>query len=180
MNPPITLGKMRLNSCIPTMSAASHAGLSQRRCETNGNTPVLSFRFRHKDGTYRILEGRGNNLMNDPAVAGIVFNSRDVTEKRRLEEQFQQSQKVQAIGQLTGGVAHDFNNILTAIYIGLQRPHALQQISPWNPSRRRPQISTEISKAAHRAAAFSPRQLLAFSRKQGASAPGHRILEGRS
>ena len=128
--------------------------------QTHGNTPILSFRFRHKDGTYRILEGCGNNLVEDPAVAGIVFNSRDVTEKRRLEEQFQQSQKVQAIGQLTGGVAHDFNNILTAI-IGYS-DLTLTQV---------PGNSTvagnvqEIRKAAHRAAALT-RQLLAFSRKQ--------------
>ncbi|HEX8296744.1 MAG TPA: ATP-binding protein [Chthoniobacteraceae bacterium] len=128
--------------------------------QTQGSTPVLSFRFRHKDGSYRILEGRGNNLLNDPAVRGIVFNSRDITERRRLEEQFQQSQKVQAIGQLTGGVAHDFNNILTAI-IGFSdltldlleedtQPHSNLQ---------------EIRRAADRAAALT-RQLLAFSRKQ--------------
>ena len=128
--------------------------------QSHGNTPVLSFRFRHKDGSYRVLEGCGNNLLNAPEVRGIVFNSRDVTDKRRIEEQFQQSQKVQAIGQLTGGVAHDFNNILTAIlgYADL----AMKQL---------PAIATphqqvgEIRKAAERAAGLT-RQLLAFSRKQ--------------
>ncbi len=128
--------------------------------QNHGNTPVLSFRFRHKDGSYRVLEGCGNNLLNAPEVRGIVFNSRDVTEKRRIEEQFQQSQKVQAIGQLTGGVAHDFNNILTAIlgYSDL----ALKQIPPAQTSH---QQVGEIRKAAERAAGLT-RQLLAFSRKQ--------------
>jgi two-component system cell cycle sensor histidine kinase/response regulator CckA len=128
----------------------------------HGNTPVLSFRFRHKDGTYRILEGCGNNLLDDPAVAGIVFNSRDVTDKRRLEEQFLQSQKIQAIGQLTGGVAHDFNNILTAI-IGYS-DLCLQQL-PADSFPTTVSNIAEINKAAHRAAALT-RQLLAFSRKQ--------------
>ena len=128
--------------------------------QTKGSTPVMNFRFRHKDGSYRILEGRGNNLLNDAAVAGIVFNSRDVTEQRRLEEQFRHSQKVQAIGQLTGGVAHDFNNILTAILgygelalTALPATHAAQF------------PVEEMRKAAFRAAALT-RQLLAFSRKQ--------------
>ncbi len=128
--------------------------------QAQGSTPILSFRFRHKNGTYRILEGRGNNLLNDPAVAGIVFNSRDVTDQRRLEEQFRQSQKVQAIGQLTGGVAHDFNNILTAI-IGYSEL-ALNQL-PFD-SVVTQQVN-EIHKAAERAAGLT-RQLLAFSRKQ--------------
>jgi PAS domain S-box-containing protein len=128
--------------------------------QSHGSTPVLSFRFRHRDGSYRLLEGRGNNLLEDPAVRGIVFNSRDLTEQRRLEEQFLQSQKVQAIGQLTGGVAHDFNNILTAIigYSELTLP-ALEEDSVTHG------YVHEIRKAAERAASLT-RQLLAFSRKQ--------------
>ena len=128
--------------------------------QSHGSTPVLSFRFRHKDGTYRILEGRGNNLLDQPSVRGIVFNSRDVTEQRRLEEQLRQSQKVQAIGQLTGGVAHDFNNILTAI-LGYSEL-TLADLPP--DSKLATQVE-EIEKAAHRAAGLT-RQLLAFSRKQ--------------
>ncbi len=130
--------------------------------QAQGNTPVLSFRFRHRDGSYRILEGRGNNLLGDSAVGGIVFNSRDVTEQRRLQEQFLQSQKVQAIGQLTGGVAHDFNNILTAIigYAELTLHTTSKDDSGDTYSNLQ-----EICKAGHRAAGLT-RQLLAFSRKQ--------------
>jgi signal transduction histidine kinase/CheY-like chemotaxis protein len=121
---------------------------------------VISFRVLHKDGTYRILEGRGNNLIADPAVGGMVFNARDVTEQRRLEDQLRQSQKVQAIGQLTAGLAHDFNNILTAI-IGYS-DLALASLDPALTARR--QVDG-IRQAAHRAAGLT-RQLLAFSRKQ--------------
>ena len=128
--------------------------------ESHGSTPMLNFRFRHKDGTYRILEGRGNNLLDAEAVKGIVFNSRDVTEQRRLEEQFRQSQKVQAIGQLTGGVAHDFNNILTAI-LGYGEL-ALNALPISHPAQFPVE---EMRKAGFRAAGLT-RQLLAFSRKQ--------------
>ncbi len=85
--------------------------------ENQGNTPVIRFRFRHADGSYRILEGSGNNLVNDPAVLGIVFNSRDVTEEVRLQEEVERGrrEKEDAIARMTGGVAHDFNNILTAV-----------------------------------------------------------------
>jgi PAS domain S-box-containing protein len=85
--------------------------------ENQGNTPVIRFRFRHADGSYRILEGTGNNLVNDPAVLGIVFNSRDVTEEVRLQEEVERGrrEKEDAIARMTGGVAHDFNNILTAV-----------------------------------------------------------------
>ncbi len=47
----------------------------------NGDTERLTFRFRHRDGTYRTLEGWGLNLLSDGDVGGIVFNSRDVTER---------------------------------------------------------------------------------------------------
>lgn len=51
-----------------------------------GNTPTLSFRFRHKAGTWRMLEGFGNNLLDDRSVAGIIFSSRDVTEQQRAND----------------------------------------------------------------------------------------------
>lgn len=128
--------------------------------QKKGNTPLLNFRFRHKDGSYRILEGVGNNMLADPAVGAIVFNSRDIIERKRLEEQFLQAQKVQAIGQLAAGVAHDFNNILTAIlgYADM----LLMQFKAGDPHQGH---VAGIKQATIRATALT-RQLLAFGRKQ--------------
>src|SRR5712691_13443758 len=84
----------------------------------------------------------------------------EITERKRLEEQLMQSQKMEAIGQLAGGVAHDFNNILTAIvgYTDLLT-------AEFAGNARQLEDLEEIRKAARRAAALT-RQLLAFSRKQ--------------
>jgi two-component system, cell cycle sensor histidine kinase and response regulator CckA len=84
----------------------------------------------------------------------------EITERKRLEEQLLQSQKMEAVGQLAGGVAHDFNNILTAI-VGYTDLLA----ADFSPNDRRLEDLEEIRKSARRAAALT-RQLLAFSRKQ--------------
>jgi two-component system cell cycle sensor histidine kinase/response regulator CckA len=93
-------------------------------------------------------------------VVGVSGVARDVTENKRLEQMLRQSQKMEAVGQLAGGVAHDFNNLLGVIlgYTGL----LLDRLSTDDPQRR---SIEEIQKAGDRAALLT-RQLLAFSRKQ--------------
>ncbi len=90
----------------------------------------------------------------------VLAAIRDVTERKRLEEQFRQAQKMEAVGRLAGGIAHDFNNILTAI---LGSASLLLEDLPVDDPRRRE--AEEIAQAAQRAAALT-QQLLAFSRKQ--------------
>src|SRR3954454_8857976 len=125
-----------------------------------GRNIVAHVRFHHADGSWRIMEGIGVNRLSDPAVAGIVVNARDITERRKLEDQLRQAQKLEAVGQLAGGVAHDFNNLLTAIlgYCHLM----LDDAGDSDPLR---QDLLEIQAAGERAAALT-RQLLAFSRRQ--------------
>jgi signal transduction histidine kinase len=122
---------------------------------------VITARHRHKDGSWRILEGKGRNLLDDPAVRGVVVNARDVTEERRLEEQYRQAQKLESIGRLAGGVAHDFNNMLTVILscvAGIRE--AQERGTPVDP-----EDVQQIQEAGERAREFTA-QLLAFARRQ--------------
>jgi PAS domain S-box-containing protein len=72
-------------------------------------------RFRHADGSWRLLMLTGQNLQDDPAVRGIVINLRDITEKRAQEAHLRRVERLASLGTLVGGVAHELNNPLTAI-----------------------------------------------------------------
>jgi PAS domain S-box-containing protein len=93
-------------------------------------------------------------------AVGMVANLRDITDQKKLEEQFQQTKKIEAIGQLAGGVAHDFNNMLSPI-IGYAEI-LMMDLDPGQTAYR--QVG-EIKKAAERSRDLV-QKLLAFSRKQ--------------
>jgi two-component system, cell cycle sensor histidine kinase and response regulator CckA len=113
---------------------------------------VLQF----KDG--RIYERYSQPQCLDDRTVGRVWSFRDVTGARRLEEDLRQSQKIEALGRLAGGVAHDFNNLLMLIsgYVGLLSASGL--------SSEQKETCEQALAATNRAAALT-RQLLAFGRK---------------
>jgi len=125
----------------------------------------------HIVGTRREVNGKrkdGSLFPAEVAVSEFMAGGRrwflgmmrDLSDHRRLEEQFFQAQKMEAIGRLAGGIAHDFNNLLTAIVTCAHL--AVDEIPPDSPAR---EDIDRISQAAERGSALT-RQLLAFSRKQ--------------
>ncbi len=124
-----------------------------------GKVVTSEHRVRHQDGSWRWIEAVSKNLLQDPVIAGIVVNYRDVTGRKRLEDQLRQAQKLESIGVLAGGVAHDFNNLLTGI-LG-NATLALDLLPPAHPGRSH---IDQVVKAAESAAHLT-RQLLAYSGK---------------
>jgi two-component system cell cycle sensor histidine kinase/response regulator CckA len=126
----------------------------------NGYPFQAEFRVRRKDGrevwlsdTAVIVQGSDSH----PVMEGIMV---DITERKALETQLQQSRKMEAVGRLAGGIAHDFNNLLTIISGYTELAMSRQNL----PSEAHADIE-RIENASGRAAALV-RQLLAFSRKQ--------------
>jgi two-component system cell cycle sensor histidine kinase/response regulator CckA len=114
------------------------------------------WQFRRKDGSGFHADVMAT-AMPDGRILALV---RDATERKRMEDQLRQAQKMEAVGRLAGGIAHDFNNILGVI---LGYGELLRKKTPQDhPDRRR---IDQIVHAAERAAGLT-RQLLAFSRKQ--------------
>ncbi len=120
---------------------------------------------RRRDGSTVTVDSRQVlRLDADGAPVGILEINRDISTHKQLEEQLRQAQKLDSIGQLAGGVAHDFNNLMTIVsgYAGM----ALEDLPPVSPLRDSLQ---EIQEAATRATSLT-RQLLTFSRRQIQSA----------
>jgi PAS domain S-box-containing protein len=113
-----------------------------------------------KDGRRIPVEVNTRLVYQAGVPCGVQGIARDITDRRELEDQLRQSQKLEAVGQLAGGVAHDFNNMLTVIngYSDL----LLRGLGQDDPMHSKVE---EIKKAGERASSLT-RQLLAFSRKQ--------------
>lgn len=113
------------------------------------------------NGKARTYEICGHPIYDsDGRITRVIEYTQDVTEKRLLETQFLQAQKMESVGRLAGGIAHDFNNLLSAV-LGYSEL-ALSNLPDDHPVRKHLEV---ISDAGNRAASLV-RQLLAFSRKQ--------------
>jgi len=123
----------------------------------------MEYRIRHRDGSTRWVLSRSHTYFDAGGKAvrrtGVGV---DMTKQRQLEEQFRQSQKMEAVGQLTGGLAHDFNNMLTGITGSLEM---LQTRIAQGQMDAVDRYVVAAQGAARRAAALTHR-LLAFSRRQ--------------
>jgi PAS domain S-box-containing protein len=140
----------------PSDEARTH---SVQETQQFGRVQQIEIEGRTKESARRTLLYSAE-LIDLEGVPHVLILTTDVTERRQLEDQLRQAGKMEAVGQLAGGVAHDFNNILTAI---LGYADLLAEGLPAADQRR--EDLEEIRKAAQRAAALT-RQLLAFSRKQ--------------
>ena len=119
------------------------------------------FHNKKKDGT-QFWERAFISPIRDAAgtITHFLGIKEDITQQKSIEEQHRQAQKMEAVGQLAGGVAHDFNNMLQAI---MGYSQMLMEILPEGDKCR--EFAAEIDQAAERASALT-RQLLAFSRRQ--------------
>jgi len=113
-------------------------------------------RFQHKHGLFHLLSWRARP---DTETRVVFAAARDITQERNLERQLRESQKMDAVGQLAGGLAHDFNNLMLAILANVE--FATEDAGEGASLL---EYLTQITEAANRATALT-KQLLAFSRR---------------
>jgi two-component system, cell cycle sensor histidine kinase and response regulator CckA len=154
--PASVIGMQALTLVHPDDVAATSACFGRARGHGTGG---VAFRLRHADGSWRWFEADSTSVAEN-GQCRLVIIGRDITERKRLEAELHQLQKLDTIGRLTGGVIHDFNNLLTGIagfaelgLSGLPSAHPVRE------------DLDEIARAAARAATLT-NQLLTFARKQ--------------
>lgn len=119
------------------------------------------YRFLRKDNTVALVEEHGFVIRDKDGIAiRLIGGMTDITQRKQLEEQLSHAQRLQTVGELTGGVAHDFNNLLTVIQGNAELLAEDQALSTEQQS-----LIAMIGDASHRAADLVQR-LLAFARKQ--------------
>jgi PAS domain S-box-containing protein len=127
--------------------------------QLDGSIDVEARVQRSAGGETRWVHISGRTFYVDGAAMRIVGVIADVTHRRAVEERLRVAQRIEALGQLTGGVAHDFNNLLQVISAGLQ------VVGRQSDPQRRERIFASMKQAVDRGARLC-RQLLAFSRRQ--------------
>ena len=134
---------------------------AESRVQATGELYKAEYRMHARDGRILWFRDEANLLEGTagakPLMQGVLY---DITEHRRMEDRLRQAQKMEAVGQLAGGVAHDFNNLL--MVMGAHIDRIRDRLLPDDPLSA---DASEVHHAVQRAAALTS-QLLAFSRKQ--------------
>src|SRR5262249_31370981 len=152
---------LALNMSAVYKPPADRAALIEAYRGRRSSAPISTdVAWRRKDGTPITVHITARVVHLDDGTSCFEGIVEDTTEKHALEEQLRQAQKMEAVGRLARGVAHDFNNVLAAI-VGCS-DLLTTQLDPADPSR---EEAAEIKKAAERGAALT-RQLMVFSRSQ--------------
>ena len=123
----------------------------------SGTPWQVEYRIRHRDGTIRWVSEKAQGVTKNKAVSFIDGIIIDITEQKEIEDHLKQAQKMEAIGILAGGVAHDFNNILSGIFGYAQ----LIDININNPEKIKKNLN-QLIKGAQRAAGLV-QQIFTFS-----------------
>ncbi len=157
-----SLGYDRRDLLVLTLGDIDESWSGGRRAEFSTMAPgdfvTMPGHHRRRDGSTFPVETRAG-LIDLGGRPFILCLARDASERRLMEEQLRQAQKMEAVGRLAGGVAHDFNNLLTAIF-------GYTEMARRGKSEGERRASLEnITRTAERAAALT-RQLLAFARRQ--------------
>lgn len=156
------LGGVWFDLCLPKSTDCDRAHtLFSQSIETGENLlKYIELPIVTKSGAVRQIAWHSNLLRDgDGAVSGILCAGEDITERRQLENRLREAQKMEAIGRLAGGVAHDFNNILSATMLNIdllrQQPHLTEDMRDMLGD-----LQTETQRAAE-----IVRQLLMFSQR---------------
>ena len=148
-----------LAACLPEDDRALVRQALQEAMRTGRYGPI-EHRIVHPDGEMRWIVGSGTAVLDHAGkLVRMVGSVQDITHRRLLEARLLEAQKLESIGRLAGGVAHDFNNMLTAILGNVELASQAASIAELEP------LLTEIRVVAERSAALTA-QLLAFARRQ--------------
>lgn len=172
LRPKRVLGKPLTETFHPEDQEIVHDAIDRAYGNPGLTIVIPEFRVRHREGHWVVFETALTAMPDTPGVCGLVANCRDISERKRAQEeqerlhnQIQHTQKLESLGVLAGGIAHDFNNLLVGIMgnADMARLH----IGPAHPAH---ENLAGILKSTHRAADLC-RQMLAYSGR------GHFVIE---
>jgi PAS domain S-box-containing protein len=158
------IGRTCLEHIHPEDLERARAGVAKR---LSGDRNAREYRMIRKDGSIVWVDFTGNRLTDAQGnTTGLLAMCTDVTERRRAQEQMQQSQKLESLGVLAGGVAHDFNNLLVGIMGNASL--AAEMVGEESPAA---PLLTEVLRAGERAAQLTRRMLAYAGRTERAVQP---------